>query len=297
MRARAISLPYTQKATRLLTEACQKNPQAEVPHLLQRMGISRGQLISEISRELLVSVSNLAIEVVEVDISLVNEKTGPIIDLLSMFSPSNYKICQEILCRALRTYHPETFSHSIRVEQSAMKMVNIFGLEGCERKTLSLASQFHDIGKTTIPLAILDKPEGLKAKEKKVMRLHQSIGYLMLRGLECFRQVAEIMAFTHIEQGYPEEIVGREVSFLSHILIVADIFDACFSSRGYRANHGLPLRDVFEIVAQHENPRHPLEILIAAARAYEINFADATSILGSVFTSGDEVGQIEEAFG
>ncbi len=304
MKTASISLPYTQRATRIFTGLRQKSPQAEVHHLLRRMDMSRPQLITEISQELLTSVSNLAVALVEDGVSLsdghpeLDQRIGPVVHLFNILRPRDYDFDRQVLYTALERYHMGTFFHSVlRVNDAAMKMANYFRISCGDRTKLVLASRFHDIGKIAVPLSILDKPETLNCEERKVMDLHQSIGYLLLRGIERFRQVAEVMAFTHVEQGYPEEFLSRKVPFLSHILIIADTFDACLSYREYRANHRMPLHDVFKIVVQHENPRHPLEILIAAARAYEINPDDAKAILGSVFTSGDELGQIEEAFG
>lgn len=277
--------PYTNRAVRIFSALREKHPKAEVCHLLRRMNLSRGQLISVLAQELTSALSNLTVQLVDeqVDLSngngLVTERIGPTLQLLNLAKPRDFMLDRSVLYDAMLSFHSGTLMHSLQVGDMAMAMAGQLGFSVPDRERLLLGSRFHDIGKLAVPLEILDKPDALTKDERKIMEAHQAIGYLILKGIGRFAEIAEIMKYTHIEQGYPEWIKGEEVPLIAHVLIVADTFDACLSFRRYRANNRLALYKVLEIAASHAHPRHPVNVLLAAARASDINDQIAARIL------------------
>lgn len=105
------------------------------------------------------------------------------------------------------------------------------------------AAAMHDIGKIAIPDAILLKPGKLTSEEFEIMKTHSTKGCEILdklRGIEN----QELMGYCrdicrhHHErwdgQGYPDGLVGNNISIWAQIVSIADVYDALVSSRVYK---------------------------------------------------------------
>jgi len=99
---------------------------------------------------------------------------------------------------------------------------------------------FHDIGKSCIPLTVLNKPGSFSEQEWTVMRRHPVLGVkelLKLKGVDAL--TARIMqgSFEHHlnldGSGYPRVEYPRGMSLSGRIVAVADCYDALTSSRVY----------------------------------------------------------------
>jgi HD-GYP domain-containing protein (c-di-GMP phosphodiesterase class II) len=110
-----------------------------------------------------------------------------------------------------------------------------------------LFSPLHDIGKISVPDAILCKPGRLTAEEFEVMKTHTSKGReiidVMLKdfALSSFSEVEILrnIALYHHEavdgSGYPFGLKGAAIPLEARISAVADVFDALTSRRPYKA--------------------------------------------------------------
>jgi len=302
---------FTIEAMKRFVKLRRINPNAEVHDLLGKLKISRDDLVKKLAEDLKLSLAEAATIIDGDTLSIfsdkgkgnkeLNRRIGPTLNILNFAPPRDYGLECEVVREALNQYHMGTANHSLRVTGAVIKIASHLGLKMDE--DLLLAANWHDIGKIAIPDEVLTKPAKLIMPESEVMELHQSIGYLLLRGIKRYRQVAEIMLFTHIENGYPREVAEKvkqgtmQVPTLSHFLIIADTFDACTSYREYRQGARMSMREIFEtVVIKHDRPRHPLWLLIATAQAFEINPEDAKKLLASVFTEANEIRQIENSF-
>jgi len=267
--------------------------------LLEKLNINREDLVRTLAREFVRSIQGVAEELVGEKVSIrtghpeLSRRLGPSLDFLDYAPPRDYGLANEVLREALNIYHLSSANHCDRVACGVIEIRSAMGLS--VDRNLILAARYHDIGKIAIPLSILNKPGDLDSDQRKIMDLHQVIGYLILRGLRTFRQIADIMLFTHIEKGYPGEVVGQEVSPLSHIQIIADTFDGCLSFREYRKGARKSLNEVFQIVASDDKPRHPIDVLISTALSFGINLRDAKRILLDNAQNDNEKLKIEEA--
>ena len=297
---------FTLKAMDTFVALRQDNPNSEVHHLLGKMGISRDDLVKKMAKDLVKSIAGVATIIDGDDLSIcasnrpgneeLNRRIGPTLNLLNYAPPRDYGLDCEVIREALHMYHMGTSIHSLRVSGAVVRIASNLVLPMNEE--LLLAANYHDIGKIAIPEEVLKKPGKLSLDESEIMELHQKIGYLILRGIKRYRQLAEIMLYTHIENGYPREVVERKVPELSHYLMIADTFDACLSYREYRQGARMSMKEIFEtVVKKHDRPRHSLPLLIATARAFEIDQDEAKKILGSVYTEADELTNIKQAFG
>lgn len=120
------------------------------------------------------------------------------------------------------------------------------------------AAPMHDIGKISVPDAILQKPGKLTDEEFAEMKKHSENGSKIISetfrnlGDEDFRQMAFEVARHHHEKwngrGYPDGLKEKEIPLCARIMAVADVFDAVSEKRCYR--EAMPMDKCFEIIAQ-----------------------------------------------
>ncbi|MCR4690767.1 MAG: HD domain-containing protein [Lachnospiraceae bacterium] len=95
----------------------------------------------------------------------------------------------------------------------------------------------HDIGKLSIPDAILNKPARLNDEEYVIMKTHAAKGEEILKGVGIVPDLA-VGAGCHHERidgrGYPHGLKDDEIPEVARIIAVADTFDAMYSTRPYR---------------------------------------------------------------
>ena len=123
-------------------------------------------------------------------------------------------------------------------------------------QNLIMAAPMHDIGKVTIPDAILQKAGKLTTEEYKIMKTHAEKGSEIIKstfgsvGDEEYKKIAYEVAYYHHEKwngsGYPTGKKADEIPLCARIMAIADVFDALSSSRCYK--EPMPLKQCFEII-------------------------------------------------
>lgn len=137
--------------------------------------------------------------------------------------------------------------HSINVAILVGVLGQWMRLKKSEVENLVLAGLLHDIGKTQIPLEILEKPGKLSPEEMRVARQHSAKGFDLVR-YGVLREKADILygILQHHERmdgsGYPAQLGGERISDFARILAIADIYDAMAANKVYAAK-----RSPFEI--------------------------------------------------
>ena len=105
------------------------------------------------------------------------------------------------------------------------------------------AASMHDIGKIAIPDSVLNKPGKLTAEEFEIMKTHTNKGAELLSRIPQMRDnptypYAYDIALHHHERwdgrGYPEGLVGDQISSWAQIVSLADVYDALVSKRCYK---------------------------------------------------------------
>ena len=108
------------------------------------------------------------------------------------------------------------------------------GLESSIQEMVKKAALVHDIGKITIPSAVLGKQSELSKKEVELIRRHPETGYQILRSVDAYAPVAMIV-LSHHEwvngNGYPEQLKKEEIPLPSRIIAVADAYDVMTRDR------------------------------------------------------------------
>lgn len=132
--------------------------------------------------------------------------------------------------------------HLDRVAEYAIRIAKRLDLSGEDLHILRDGARLHDIGKIGIPDEVLKKASGLTPQEKEMMRRHTEIGENIIKPISSLRKLCDVVRHHHEfldGSGYPDGLKGDEISLLTRILTVADIFDALTTNRSYRAAFSL----------------------------------------------------------
>jgi HD-GYP domain-containing protein (c-di-GMP phosphodiesterase class II) len=110
----------------------------------------------------------------------------------------------------------------------------------------------HDIGKLSVPDAVLKKPGPLTDSEWTLMRRHPEAGARILDAIPFLDRAVDVVLHHHERwdgRGYPAGLEADGIPLWARIFSVADTVDAITSNRPYR--RGRPLEQaVREIVAR-----------------------------------------------
>jgi len=132
--------------------------------------------------------------------------------------------------------------HVERVSELAGTVAKTLGEPEHEVWLVRLAAQLHDIGKTAIPAAILEKPGPLDEREWEFIRRHPLIGERIVLAAPALAGTAPLIRSSHERVdggGYPDGLCGEEIPLGSRIIAVCDAFDAMTSDRSYRQSMGI----------------------------------------------------------
>jgi HD-GYP domain-containing protein (c-di-GMP phosphodiesterase class II) len=132
-----------------------------------------------------------------------------------------------------------TEEHTRRVALLAARVGEEMRLPASSRRHLAVGGLLHDIGKLSVPLAILRKPGPLDDDEFAEIRRHPAAGRRLLEELGGFPEAVRRLVSDHHERldgtGYPRGLRGCDLSIETRILAVCDVYDALVSDRVYRA--------------------------------------------------------------
>lgn len=129
-----------------------------------------------------------------------------------------------------------TYGHIERVVMFAKLLANKLGITDEEKKILKYGAYLHDIGKINISKDILNKKMRLSNDEWEILKQHPANGVDLIKSVDSLEQVVPLILHHHERydgKGYPSELSGNDISYLTRILTVVDSFDAMTSNRPY----------------------------------------------------------------
>lgn len=142
------------------------------------------------------------------------------------------------LARAVEAKSPYTHGHSERVQMFSLLIADALELSAREREVLCKGALLHDVGKISVPDAILDKPGPLTRAEYELVKEHAAQGARIVEPLRSVRDAVPLIRWHHERldgTGYPDQLRGDQIPLLVRILSVADVYDSLSSKRPYRA--------------------------------------------------------------
>lgn len=170
----------------------------------------------------------------------------------------------------VREHHEGTFLHCMLVTGVAAGFAKGADLSSAQAGALMNAALLHDIGKAVIPKHILDKPGKLTPEEFEAIKQHPVAGYDYLKKHGGVSPVIMDAVRHHHEaldgSGYPDKLTGDQLSPLTRILTVCDVFAALVETRPYKATR---------------TPAEAVEILIDMTINSKVDYTPVRTLAGS----------------
>ena len=119
------------------------------------------------------------------------------------------------------------------------EMQNVLKPDRQDKIDTALGALLHDVGKTQIPLEILNKPGKLSPEEWDIMKRHPAFGYSIVKGTSNLMPISKAIVGHHHRlldgSGYSADGLPPldRIPPLVRIVTVADIYEAIVSDRPY----------------------------------------------------------------
>jgi PAS domain S-box-containing protein len=139
--------------------------------------------------------------------------------------------------RTLELRDQDTSGHTSRVAEMTVALARRMGIREADLIHVRRGALMHDIGKISVPDAILHKPGPLTAEEWEIMRRHPVTAHELLAPIVYLRPALDI-PYAHHEKwdgsGYPRELIRDQIPLAARVFAVVDVWDALRSDRPYR---------------------------------------------------------------
>ena len=142
----------------------------------------------------------------------------------------------DVLLQVLSEQHNNLDIHGGHVAVLSSEVAKLLGEPDLAVQRIWLAATLHDVGKTAIPEAVLNKPGPLNPQEWEFMHRHTIIGERIVLAAPALANTAPLIRSSHERidgEGYPDGLRGDEIPLGSRIISVCDAFDAMTTKRSY----------------------------------------------------------------
>lgn len=146
-----------------------------------------------------------------------------------------------------RDFH--TRGHVERVRAYALELGQALNWPPDEMVVLEYGALLHDVGKVSIPEAVLNKPSGLTPEEHLIIRSHTTAGAKIIQGITHLREALPYILYHHEKwdgTGYPEGLKGEAIPKEGRLLALADVFDALTTDRPYHL--GMKFQEALDLI-------------------------------------------------
>ena len=126
----------------------------------------------------------------------------------------------------------------VPIERWAALVARALGLDENAQRRCALAARYHDIGKSSLPEAILAKNGPLSMIEWELVKEHPEMGAALVELAPELADVGQIIREHHERydgRGYPEGKEKEEISTEARIIACCDAWQAMRSERAYAA--------------------------------------------------------------
>lgn len=147
----------------------------------------------------------------------------------------------------LHNFDDYTYVHSVNVCVLSLVLGYHLGLDRKRLSNMGVGALLHDIGKTKLPIDLLNKPDTYDEFDWELMKKHPIFGIKFIFGTRTADQTtvrASTAVFEHHiaydGSGYPELLKKRMPSLFARIVSIADTYNAMTSGRIYHNKRNLP---------------------------------------------------------
>ena len=138
----------------------------------------------------------------------------------------------------IKQHDPYTAMHCMNVCTLVVAMAMADGIDPSLLPLITTATLLHDVGKTRVPLEVLNKPGRFEPEELAEMRRHATYSGDIMQEMGGFTEEAIAIATQHHEMmdgsGYPLSLKGDDIHPYARLTAVADVYDALTAKRVYK---------------------------------------------------------------
>lgn len=138
----------------------------------------------------------------------------------------------------IKEHDAYTAGHCVNVATLVLAVAFADGMDQSTCEMLANAALLHDIGKTKVPLEILNKPGRFEPHELAEMRKHTLYGEQILTDMGGISEEMMFIATQHHEMwdgsGYPHKLSGEQIHRFGQMTAIADVYDALTAARVYK---------------------------------------------------------------
>lgn len=154
----------------------------------------------------------------------------------------------------LSSHDPYTLTHSVGAGVNSIILARKIGIhDPHELEAVGMGGLLHDIGKTRVPLAIINKPGKLDDSEWAIMKQHSTFGYELVQNNPDIDRLSKAAILEHHEDknktGYPQQIPWDDVHIFSKIVAISDVYNALTTNRSY--SEARPPFEAFKLMHDH----------------------------------------------
>jgi HD-GYP domain-containing protein (c-di-GMP phosphodiesterase class II) len=135
----------------------------------------------------------------------------------------------------MRQYDANLFVHAVNVCAFALIIGKSQGFDKPRLECLGVGALLHDVGKLRLPRNLFRKQGAYTPQERQLIQQHPLLGATILAEAQDIREESRRIVLEHHERidgsGYPAGRHGLEISPLSEIVSIVDIYDAMLSGR------------------------------------------------------------------
>jgi putative nucleotidyltransferase with HDIG domain len=163
-------------------------------------------------------------------------EAATVVQLLSIAMHSERDIVVPLV--QLKSVDQYTTTHSINVSCVSMALAEHLDYCSTDVRAIGEAALLHDVGKTSIPLEVLNKKGKLTDSEWKLIQGHTVEGARILLASGAGMELPATVAYEHHlsfnGEGYPELTYRRQTHEASRLIQVCDVYDALRTRRPFR---------------------------------------------------------------
>ena len=131
------------------------------------------------------------------------------------------------------------FTHAVNVATHCLLLARWYGINGRqELLQIGQGALLHDIGLKGVPRHVIDKPDKLSERERRIVQEHPARGFQELCRRPDLTWAQLMIVYSHHERcdgrGYPVGLVRAEIHEYARICAIADVYEALSRDRPYR---------------------------------------------------------------